>query len=349
MKKITVAILFGGVSSEYSVSLSSATSIISNINTEKYDVVLVGITKNGGWYRYRGPVSKIAEDAWFTPEYCTKAIISPSREDKGLIEFGAEIKRTEIDVVFPVFHGKNGEDGTMQGLLELSGIPYVGCGVLASSVCMDKDFAHKIINDAGLDVPKFITFSEEDELDEMIAKCEKIGFPLYVKPVNAGSSIGITKAKNHDELKEGIINAFKHDRKVTVEENIEGFEVGCAVMGNRDDEIVIGEVDEIETADGFFDFSEKYNHKTSRILVPARISADMKKRVKETAKKLYQTLDCKGLSRVDMFISGERIVFNEINTIPGFTDQSRFPAMMAAFGIPYSELIDRLIRFALSK
>ncbi len=349
MKKITVAILFGGVSSEYTVSLSSATSVINNIDREKYDVVLIGITKDGVWYRYNGPVSEIKPDNWCKPEYCVKAIVSPSRDDGGIIELSDPVKVTKIDVAFPVFHGKNGEDGTVQGLFELAGIKYVGCGVLASSVGMDKDFAHKIVLQAGLDVPKFFTFNEGEELPEMVNKAKTLGFPIYVKPVNAGSSIGITKAKNEEELKNGIIEAFRHDRKVTVEENIDGFEVGCAVMGNAAGNLVIGEVDEIEIEGGFFDFGEKYSLFKSKIHMPARISPEMSKRVKETALKLYEVLDCQGLARVDMFIYGDRIVFNEINSIPGFTDKSRYPNMMKGAGIAYPELIDRLIGYALSK
>lgn len=349
MKKITVAILFGGASSEYTVSLSSATSVINNIDREKYEVVLIGITKEGVWYKYDGPVSEIKPDNWQKPEYCTRAVISPSRDDGGIIELTDPVKLTKIDVAFPVFHGKNGEDGTIQGLFELAGIKYVGCGVLASSVGMDKDFAHKIVMEAGLDVPKFMTFLEGEELDEMVSKAKTLGFPIYVKPVNAGSSIGITKAKTEEELKNGIIEAFKHDRKVTVEENIDGFEVGCAVMGNNIRDRFIGEVDEIEIEGGFFDFGEKYSLFKSKIHMPARISPEMNARVKETALKLYEILDCQGLARVDMFISGDRIVFNEINSIPGFTDKSRYPNMMKGAGVSYKELIDRLIAYALSK
>ncbi|MBR2327565.1 MAG: D-alanine--D-serine ligase VanG [Clostridia bacterium] len=349
MKKITVAVLFGGASSEYSVSLSSATSVINNINRDKYDVVLIGITKDGVWYRYNGPVSEIKPDNWCKPEYCTRALISPSRDDSGLIELTDPVKLTKIDVAFPVFHGKNGEDGTIQGLFELAGIKYVGCGVLASSVGMDKDFAHKIVMEAGLDVAKFVTFNEGEELDSMVTRAAALGFPLYVKPVNAGSSIGITKAHNTEELKNGIIEAFKHDRKVTVEENIDGFEVGCAVMGNNASDRFIGEVDEIEVEGGFFDFGEKYSLFKSKIHMPARISPEMAARVKETALKLYEILDCQGLARVDMFIYGDRIVFNEINSIPGFTDKSRYPNMMRGAGIEYPELIDRLIGYALSR
>jgi D-alanine---D-serine ligase len=183
----------------------------------------------------------------------------------------------------------------------------------------------------------------------MVSKAKTLGFPIYVKPVNAGSSIGITKAKTEEELKNSIIEAFKHDRKVTVEENIDGFEVGCAVMGNNIRDRFIGEVDEIEIEGGFFDFGEKYSLFKSKIHMPARISPEMNARVKETALKLYEILDCQGLARVDMFISGDRIVFNEINSIPGFTDKSRYPNMMKGAGVSYKELIDRLIAYALSK
>ncbi len=349
MKKKTVAILFGGVSSEYKVSLSSASSVIRNVDAEKYDVVMVGVTADGKWYLYDGPVDLIKPDEWQKPEYIKRAVLSPSRDDGGLYVLDGEPRLIKIDVAFPVFHGKNGEDGTVQGLLELSGIKYVGCGVLPSAVGMDKDFAHTLVKAAGLDVPAFFTFFEEDDFEECVKKALTLGFPQYVKPVNAGSSIGITKAKNEKELREGIKEAFKYDRKVTVEENIEGFEVGCAVMGNCPEDTVVGEVDEIEAVDGFFDFGEKYSLIHSKIHMPARIDAETAARVNATAKRIYRILDCRGMARVDMFLSNGRIVFNEINSIPGFTDKSRYPNMMKGAGISYKELIDRLINYALAK
>ena len=347
MNKKTIAILFGGCSTEYEVSLQSTTSVVQNLDQNKYEVLLIGITRKGEWFRYDGGVEGIKNDTWHQNQHCVKAILSPCKDMQGIIEFrGNTIKRSKVDVVFPVLHGKNGEDGTVQGLLQLSGIPFVGCDTLSSALCMDKDVAHKIANSVGVKTPQSVTIFEQTSIDEIVDLVQPLGFPVYVKPAKAGSSIGITKAENKDQLLQGVIEALKHDDKVVIEENIIGFEVGCAVLGNRD--LIIGEVDQIELISDFFDYKEKYTLETAKITLPAKIDNETKGRIKEIAEILYQALGCKGFSRVDMFLTVDgEIVFNEVNTIPGFTTKSRYPNMLCAAGFTYEAILDQLINLAL--
>lgn len=349
MKKATVAVLFGGCSTEYEVSLSSAAAIIEHLDRDRYHIVTVGITRNGQWLLYKGEVEGIRDDSWHAHPDCSPACISPSREVRGLIEFiSTEFRIIPIDVVFPVLHGKNGEDGTVQGLLELSGIPFVGCGTLSSAICMDKDIAHTLVCNAGIATPDSITLHEGDSIDKAAVDAARLGFPLYVKPAKSGSSFGITKAFDEGELIDGIKLALSHDDKVVIERHIQGFEVGCAVLGHTDP--IVGEVDEIEIAGHFFDHHEKYSLETSSIHLPARIGADISAKVKETALKIYRTLGCKGLARVDMFLTSEGgLVFNEVNTMPGFTSTSRYPNMLRSIGISYAEILDRLVAHALTE
>lgn len=253
----------------------------------------------------------------------------------------------DIDAVFPVLHGKNGEDGTVQGLLSLLNIPVVGCGILSSALCMDKDRAHRIVKATGISVPKSFVISRST--DDKVAKiqAEKIGYPLFVKPVKAGSSYGVAKVFDEKEFVAAIGVAFQYDENIIVEESIKGFEVGCAVLGNE--ELTIGEIDEIELSDGFFDYEEKYTLKNSAIYVPARVPEETARKIKRAAASIYKTLDCKGFARVDLFLSDSlEIVFNEVNTIPGFTAHSRFPNMLKAAGMNLTEVISAVIELALN-
>ncbi|MCR8845160.1 D-alanine--D-serine ligase VanG [Paenibacillus sp. SC116] len=349
MEKKTIAVLFGGCSNEYDVSLNSAASVIEHLDTEKYNLVLVGITREGSWFRYHGSIEDIRNNRWHTHPSCIPAFISPSREMRGLIEIArTEYRVTPIDIVFPVLHGKYGEDGTLQGLLELAGIPFVGCNMLSSAICMDKEVAHTLVQAAGINTPGSLTMYKGESMEEVVKAAKEIGFPLYVKPAKSGSSLGITKSFNEQQLIEGIEHAFQHDNKVVIEQNIDGFEVGCAILGHADP--IIGVVDEIELTGDFFDFTEKYTLSSSRIHLPARIDADTANRVKETAMIIYRTLGCRGFARVDMFLTPEgNIVFNEVNTIPGFTAHSRYPNMLRASGIGYSEILDRLLQLAVTE
>lgn len=347
MQKKKILIFFGGNSPEYSVSLESSSGIISKINTDKYEPVLVGITKSGSWYHFSGDVSQIADDTWHSVGKTEPAMLSPDCGKAELLVFSEnEIKRIKIDAALPILHGKNGEDGTIQGLLDLAGIAIIGCGTLSSALCMDKDRAHKLVEFAGIRVPKSISLTDINQIDKVYAFAEEISYPVFVKPVRAGSSYGIAKVENRQELLPAVSNAFEFDKTVLVEEFIDGFEVGCAVMGT--DEIITGEIDEIELSDGFFNFYEKYNLVTSKIHVPARISKEKSDELKDCAKRIYRALDCNVFARVDMFLTSRgEIVFNEVNTIPGFTSHSRFPMMMEAAGLSFEEVIERFISYVI--
>lgn len=342
MKRIVI--LFGGCSSEYPVSLQSAYAIINHVNREKYEVVLIGITRQGEWFRYDGDYEEIPADTWHENEiFCHPAWLSPNRSVHGMVEI-RDNKRIEtwLDAVFPVLHGKNGEDGTVQGAAELAGIPVIGCGLLSSALCMDKDRAHQLAEKAGILVPKALVFSEVMEEKELLKRTSALTYPLFVKPVRAGSSFGITKVSEKEQLLSAVKMAFTHDDEVIVEEAVEGFEVGCAVLGNE--ELLVGRVDEIELSDGFFDYTEKYTLKSSKIHMPARVDEQMEKKIQETAKQIYRALACKGFARVDLFLTSEqKLVFNEVNTIPGFTSHSRYPNMMKGIGMTFSEILERLI------
>ncbi len=338
-----IGIIFGGCSPEYSVSLESAYSVITNINTEKYERILIGITKEGEWFLYEGDVENIKNDTWQKNGICKKVIISANRSDKGIYVFNdKKIDLIKLDAIFPVLHGQNGEDGTVQGLIELSGIPLIGCGVLSSSLCMDKYLSHKLVESYGIKVAKNIVFNNKTSKEEINKKLEELKYPLYVKPMRAGSSFGITKVEKEEEMETAIQEALKYDTEIIVEENVDGIEIGCAVFGN--DNLIVGELDEIELSNGFFTYDEKYTHKTSKIHVPARIDEKKAQEAKEIAKQSYKILKCKDFARVDMFLTPQgEIYFNEINTIPGFTSHSRYPSMMKAIGMNFDQLIDKLI------
>ena len=349
MKQQNIAIFFGGCSSEYSVSLESAYSVIRYLDRDRYHPIMIGITPNGDWFHFTGDIDKIRHDAWLNDTDCVPAVLSPSRSDHKLLLLAKnQIESIHIDAAFPVLHGRNGEDGTIQGLIELAGIPLVGCGVLASSLCMDKDRAHKLVQTAGISVPLARVIDGSAERKEIMALADEIGYPLFVKPVKAGSSYGVTKVQKEQEMMGAVELALRYDDQVIIEENIDGFEVGCAVMGDK--QLTVGEVDEIELSGGFFDFTEKYTLKTSKIHVPARISREKSDEIKATAKTIYKTLGCSGFARIDMFLTPDgKVLFNEVNTIPGFTEHSRYPSMMKAAGIFFPEVLTTLIRQATEK
>jgi D-alanine---D-serine ligase len=344
MSKKTIAVLFGGCSTEYSVSLESAYAVLNHLDSEALEIIPIGITPQGAWLHYTGPWDRLPQNTWFSdPAYCTPAILSPDRTCHGLVEFPPTGSRTiYLDAVFPILHGKNGEDGTVQGLAELAGIPVIGCGTLSSALCMDKARAHTVVKAAGIDVPEAIVLDTLPEPETLLACTAGLRYPLFVKPVRSGSSFGITKVEASQQLSEAVELAFLHDDQVIIEEGIPGFEVGCAVLGNR--ELTVGRVDEIELSSGFFDYGEKYTLRTSKIHMPARISPELEREIQEAAKTIYRALGCSGFARVDLFLTPEnRLVFNEVNTIPGFTSHSRYPNMMKGIGLSFRDLLKKLL------
>jgi len=348
MTKKTIAILFGGHSAEYEVSLKSAYAVINSLNYDRYKPVLIGITREGEWLKYSGPYDKIIHDTWQLDQSCVRAFLSPSRCTRGLIELHDDgILETTIDAAFPVMHGRYGEDGTVQGLLELAGIPIIGCDSLSSSLCMDKAIAHTVVQAAGIRVAASITADRSLSVADITAQTAGLQYPLFVKPLRAGSSFGISMVQEQSELVYAIDLAFQHDSRIIIEERIEGFEVGCAVLGK--DELVIGEVDEIELSDRFFDYKEKYSLASSKIHMPARIDAGTAEAIKHTAAIIYRALRCSGFARVDLFLTPQgELVFNEVNTIPGFTPHSRYPNMLRGIGMTFEEIVNRLISEAMN-
>lgn len=349
MQKIKIAVIFGGNSTEYEVSLQSSSAVLENMDRNKYDVIPIGITRDGDWYHYMGSIKNIQNNTWHQDKMnLIPIVVSPSPSVKGFLEFTKDNWHIEkIDLAFPILHGKNGEDGTVQGLFELAKIPIVGCNSLSSALCMDKDRAHKLVSLAGIKVPKSVSFNRFHLKNARKEIETAFTYPLFVKPVRAGSSFGITRITSPKQLDHSIELAFKHDTEVIVEEAVDGFEVGCAILGN--DTLLTGRVDEIELSNGFFDYTEKYTLKSSKIHMPARINPTVEKRIQETAITIYKTLGCCGFARVDMFYTpGGDIVFNEVNTIPGFTSHSRYPNMMKGIGLSFSEMLNQLIKETLS-
>lgn len=352
MSKIKVAVLFGGVSNEHDISLISATNIINAIPADKYEVIPVGITKKGRWLFYPGDVSLIASGKWDSNPDCVPAVILPDPMYKGIVKIlDGTYSIAKIDVVFPALHGQHGEDGNIQGLLEMSGIPYVGCGCLASADCMDKAVTHTILEANGVNMARWRLVHESDlnKLDEI---CENIAaeldYPLFVKPANSGSSVGVNKADSFEELKDAVKLAFAHDKNVIVEEYIKGRELECAVFGSTNP--FASEVGEIISCNEFYDYEAKYILGTSGLSIPAKISDDASKKIRETALYAFKTMGCRGLSRIDFFLKDDgTVILNEINTLPGFTPISMYPKLMENLGISQPELLDRLISLALDE
>ena len=352
MSKLNVCILFGGISPEHEVSLRSAESVLQNLNPEKYNIIPVGITKDGDWIRFGGTdYSLLPSGKWMEhPDNC-RATISPIR-GQGLLCFEGDcVVRELVDVVFPVLHGENGEDGAMQGLLQMAGIPYVGPHVAESAVAMDKTLTKLVADNAGVPQAAWVLV-RSDELQHRMEKQldiieQRFEYPVFVKPAGTGSSVGVSKAMDRQQLEQALSNAGKYDDKILVEEFIHGREVEVAVMGNSSP--VASICGEIDSGAEFYDYEAKYVTDTSVAYIPARIDEEVAEQVREQAVKVYSAIGCKGLSRVDFFVTYEenRIVFNEINTLPGFTSISMYPKLFAASGIPYSELLDQLLNLAL--
>ena len=346
MKK-QIALLFGGKSSEHDVSCKSVINVISGLNPEKYQIHIIGITKEGKWL-YVENTEQIEDGSWRQGKIT--AVISPDQSQGGFLKMnGNQVELVHIDVVFPVLHGLYGEDGTVQGLLKLSGIPYVGCGVLCSAVSMDKISTKLFVDHLGVCQANYVADIAKDcsEVDSTVAEVEKkLGYPVFVKPSNAGSSQGVSKANNREELIDAIQLAKQHDTRVLIEENINGREIECAILGGQDPKA--SRVGEILAAADFYDFDAKYNSSESKTVVNPDLPEDVKENVRKDAVSIFRAVSGFGLSRVDFFVENgtNRVVFNEINTLPGFTNISMYPMLWEDMGVNREELVDQLIELA---
>jgi D-alanine--(R)-lactate ligase len=343
MGRPRVAVLFGGRSEEHDVSVKSAIEIAGHLDDRRYEPVYVGITRSGAWRICERP-----EPDWERGP-CRPAVISPDTGTPGLLAVdGGEPRVIPVDAVFPVLHGRFGEDGAVQGLLELSGIPYVGCDVQSSALCMDKALAHTVARSAGVSTPAFAVLGPADS-----TLPDGLALPVFVKPARSGSSFGVTRVDRADDLERAIEVARRYDDKVVVEEAIDGTEVGCAVLGEGA-ELLVGEVDQITLSHGLFRIHQEerpeQGSENAAITVPADVAEEVRDRIQDTARAIYVTLGCRGLARVDMFLRSDgRVLLNEVNTLPGFTAYSRYPRMMAAAGLSLTDVIDRCLALAMAR
>jgi D-alanine-D-alanine ligase len=351
VEKIRVGILFGGRSAEHDVSLQSARNIINAIDRNRYEVVLIGIDRKGGWHLNEGSRSLLpGSESTELPENGQQLALVPGERREALMTLAGERTLGSIDVVFPVLHGPFGEDGTVQGLLKLANIPFVGAGVLGSAVGMDKDVMKRLLRDAGIPVARFITAgrysSRRPTFDEA---CEALGLPLFVKPANLGSSVGIHKVRDRKGFDDAVRDAFTFDSKILIEENIEGREIECSVLGN--DDPIASVPGEILPQHDFYSYEAKYLDENGAVLeIPARLPPETSERIRDMAIRTFSVLCCEGMARVDFFLrNGSEIIVNEINTIPGFTRISMYPKLWEASGINYGELFDRLITLAIER
>jgi D-alanine---(R)-lactate ligase len=343
VKRLRVAIIFGGCSEEHPISVKSAQEIARALDLERYEPFYVGISRTGAWKLCDGP------HADWDDGNCRPAILSPDRSVHGLLVQEQGTYRTiRVDLVFPILHGKLGEDGSIQGLLELSGIPYVGCDVASSALCIDKSLAYMVARNAGIATPRLWIVSENGKIHD-----DHLRFPVFVKPARSGSSFGVSRVSQNSELPGAVEFARQYDSKVLIEEAVVGLEVGCAILGSGS-ALILGEPDRISLSHGFFRIHQESQpergSENSTFIVPADISADARQLVRETAKALYRALGCRGLARVDLFLKEDgTVVLNEVNTMPGMTSYSRYPRMMAAARVPLSEVIDRISALALAE
>lgn len=351
--KIRVGIIFGGKSAEHEVSLQSAKNVIETINKDKYDVILIGIDKKGKWYLNDSLKYLLNET---DPKLIglnkseKKVTLIPSSDKAKLINLSNNNSQIKLDVVFPIMHGTYGEDGTIQGMLKLLDIPYVGAGVLGSAVGMDKDVMKRLLRDANIPIAKFVVLRKYEltKIDFQTVK-NKLGLPFFVKPANLGSSVGVSKVKNKDEFEKAIKNAFEYDNKILIEEYIKGREIECSVLGNENP--VASLPGEVIPKHEFYSYEAKYiDENGSSLQIPAKLDKNVMKNIQQTAVKAFEVLCCEGMARVDFFLKENGDVYvNEINTIPGFTKISMYPKLWEISGISYSKLIDKLIQLALER
>lgn len=349
--KRQVAVIFGGISSEHEVSCFSVLNVVSGFDEDKYELTLIGITKEGKWL-LTDSVASIEDGTW--KNSAQTAILSPDRGRPGVLVLREDTYTyKKIDVIFPVLHGRFGEDGTIQGLFEMSGIPYVGCGVLSSAVSMDKISTKIFVDRLGIRQAGYVIDIAKDlsEMEHTVEQVEeKLGYPVFVKPSNAGSSCGVSKACDREELKRALQLAKKHDNRVLIEEMIYGHEVECAVLGGN--EVRASKVGEVQAAAEFYDYEAKYHNAESKTVIdPPEIKTEAKETVRENAVRIFKAVSGFGLSRVDFFIENDtnEVVFNETNTLPGFTNISMYPMLCNDMGLSISELIDRLVETAFER
>lgn len=352
MMKKTIAVLFGGCSSEHEISRLSAATILRNLSRDKYDVLSVGITKSGRWFLTKAAPEQVENGEWENHPSNCQAFLTPDRSIHGLF-LPASGETVRVDAVIPALHGKNGEDGTVQGLLQLSGIPYVGCAALASAVCMDKAVSHTLLSAAGIGQAKYLWFYASDYAEQAAQVRERIaselgGYPVFVKPANAGSSVGVSRVDRGDDLDAAVAKAAHEDWRVVIEECITGCEVECAVLGNENPEAAL--VGEIGASAAFYDYDDKYVNGTSQLFIPARLSEEVMEEIRRTACRAYRLLGCEGLARVDFFVRNEtEVILNELNTLPGFTSISMYPKLWEACGVSCPELLDRFLALAFER
>lgn len=343
MNKLKIGIIFGGHGEEHPVSIKSAQQVAKHLDCDKYEPFWIGITQSGEWKLCDGP------DTDWENGNCRPAVLSPDRNMHGLlVQEKGQCKTVHLDVVLPVLHGRLGEGGAMQGLLELSGIPYAGCDIQGSVLCMDKSLAYTVVRDAGIATPNFWVVMAGDEVD-----ADQFTYPVFVKPARSGSSFGVNKVSRAEDLQSAIETAGQFDSKVLIEEAVIASEVGCAVLGNGA-ELMVGEPDRIHLTHGFFKIHQEdtpeQGSENATFVVPADISPQARKLVLKTAKAIYRALGCRGLSRVDMFLTDDgKVMLNEVNTFPGMTSYSRYPRMMEAAGVSFGKMIDRIVMLALNE
>jgi len=340
--KLKIGIIFGGCSEEHPVSVKSAQEVAKHLDPGKYEPLWIGITTSGAWKLCDGPGTN------WESRGSRPVVLSPDRSVHGLLVLERErYDMIRLDVVLPLLHGKFGEDGAIQGLLELSGIPYAGCDIPSSALSMDKSLAYIVASSAGIATPKHSVLTEDEKIDP-----DSLTYPVFVKPARSGSSFGVSKVSGQEELPSAIEAARQYDDKVLIEEAVAGSEVGCAILGERSG-LVAGEVDRVSLSHGFFRIHQESDPESgsenATFIVPADIPAEARSLVQETAKTVYRALGCQGLARVDTFLTDDgTVVLNEVNTLPGMTSYSRYPRMMAAAGLPLADVIDRLVALTLS-
>ncbi|QCX80578.1 Vancomycin/teicoplanin A-type resistance protein VanA [Streptomyces sp. YIM 121038] len=343
MNKLRIGIIFGGSSEEHPVSVKSAQEVAKNLDADKYEPYWIGITETGAWQLCDSPGADW-ENADARP-----VMLSPDPSVHGLLVLEQErFEVIRLDLVLPVLHGTLGEDGAIQGLLELSGVPYVGCDIQSSAICMDKSLTYTVAKSAGIATPNFWVVTENEKVD-----ADQLPYPVFVKPARSGSSFGVSKVAGAEDLPGALDAARQYDSKVLIEEAVTGSEIGCAILGDPS-ALIAGEVDRVALSHGFFRIHQEASPETgsdnSTFIVPADISEEARQLVQESAKNIYRTLGCQGLARVDMFLQDDgQVVLNEVNTFPGMTSYSRYPRMMAAAGMPLSDVLDRLVSLTLDR